>query len=45
VATAIVRGLGDAIRSRHVTYDLARQMPNAIEVSTSQFAECIIEHV
>jgi isocitrate dehydrogenase len=45
VATAIVRGLEGAIRSRHVTYDLARLMPQATEVSTSAFAECIIEHV
>jgi len=45
VASAIVRGLGEAIRSRRVTYDLARLMPDATEVSTSQFAECIIEHV
>ncbi len=45
VAEAIVRGLEGAIRSRRVTYDLARQMPDAIEVSTSTFAECIIEHV
>jgi isocitrate dehydrogenase len=45
VAAAIVRGLGGAIRSRRVTYDLARLMPGATEVSTSTFAECIIEHV
>ena len=45
VATAIARGLGGAIRSRRVTYDLARLMPGATEVSTSAFAECIIEHV
>ena len=45
VATAIVRGLEGAIRSRRVTYDLARLMPKATEVSTSAFAECIIEHV
>src|SRR5256712_7008800 len=44
VATAITRGLGEAIRSRRVTYDLARLMPGATEVSTSAFAECIIEH-
>src|SRR5213076_240509 len=43
-ADAIIRGLGGAIRSRRVTYDLARQMPGA-EVSTSRFAEGIIEHV
>jgi isocitrate dehydrogenase len=45
VADAIVRGLGGAIRARRVTYDLARLMPDATEVSTSAFAECIIEHV
>ena len=45
VAIAIVRGLEGAIRSRRVTYDLARLMPAATEVSTSAFAECIIEHV
>jgi isocitrate dehydrogenase len=45
VATAIVGGLGGAIRARRVTYDLARLMPGATEVSTSAFAECIIEHV
>src|SRR5437762_451242 len=44
VAEAIERGLGGAIRSRRVTYDLARLMPGATEVSTSAFAECIIEH-
>jgi isocitrate dehydrogenase len=45
IAAAIVRGLEGAIRSRRVTYDLARLMPKATEVSTSAFAECIIEHV
>ena len=42
VATSIVRGLESAIRSKHVTYDLARQMPGATEVSTSAFGEQII---
>ncbi len=45
VAAAIVRGLEGALRSRRVTYDLARLLPDATEVSTSTFAECIIEHV
>jgi isocitrate dehydrogenase len=45
VAAAIARGIAGAIASKRVTYDLARQMPGAIEVSTSAFAECIIEHV
>ncbi|HVB30186.1 MAG TPA: isocitrate dehydrogenase (NADP(+)) [Gemmatimonadaceae bacterium] len=42
-ATMIVRGLENAITSRHVTYDLARQMPGATEVSTSGFADQIIK--
>jgi isocitrate dehydrogenase len=45
VATAIVRGLEGAIGSGRVTYDLARQMPGATEVSTSLFADAIIEHL
>ncbi len=44
-ALAIIRGLEGAIRSRHVTYDLARQMPDATEVSTSAFGDAIIEHI
>ena len=42
-AKLIVRGLEEAIRSRHVTYDLARQMTGATEVSTSAFADRIIK--
>jgi isocitrate dehydrogenase len=38
----IIRGLENAIKSRKVTYDLARQMPNATEVSTSAFGDGII---
>src|SRR3979411_496578 len=38
----IVRGLENAIRSKRVTYDLARQMPGATEVSTSAFGDEII---
>src|SRR5713101_7334635 len=45
VSRAIERGLGGAIRSKRVTYDLARQLPDATEVSTSAFAQCIIEHL
>ncbi len=45
VAAGIVRGLAGAILARKVTYDLARLMPKATEVSTSDFAECIVEHV
>jgi len=38
----IVRGMEHAIKSRTVTYDLARQMPGAKEVSTSGFGDAII---
>ena len=38
----IVRGIEKAIASKKVTYDLARQMPGATEVSTSAFADGII---
>jgi isocitrate dehydrogenase len=42
VGDLIVRGLEAAIRSRKVTYDLARQMSGSKEVSTSAFADGII---
>jgi len=38
----IVAGLESAIKSKKVTYDLARQMPGSTEVSTSAFADRII---
>ncbi|MGA9837283.1 MAG: NADP-dependent isocitrate dehydrogenase, partial [Gemmatimonadaceae bacterium] len=43
VARMIVRGLENAIAAKHVTYDLARQMPGAVEVSTSAFGDQIIK--
>jgi isocitrate dehydrogenase len=42
-AALIERGLERAIKGKHVTYDLARQMPGATEVSTSAFADRIID--
>jgi isocitrate dehydrogenase len=39
----IVKGLENAIKSGRVTYDLARQMPGATEVSTSAFGDQIIK--
>ena len=45
VAEAIIKGLEGAIGAKRVTYDLARQMPGATEVSTSTFADAIIEHL
>jgi isocitrate dehydrogenase len=41
-AEFIVRGVENAIRSRRVTYDLARQMAGATEVSTSRFGDEVI---
>ena len=38
----IVGGLENAIKSKKVTYDLARQMPGATEISTSAFGDQII---
>ena len=43
VGRLIVRGLENAIKSKRVTYDLARQMAGATEVSTSAFADQIIK--
>jgi isocitrate dehydrogenase len=42
-ATLVVRGLENAIKSKRVTYDLARQMPGATEVSTSAFGDQMIK--
>jgi isocitrate dehydrogenase len=41
-AKLIVAGMEDAIRRKCVTYDLARQMPGATEVSCSGFGDEII---
>ena len=42
VAQMIVRGMERVIAAKTVTYDLARQMPGAKEVKTSEFADAII---
>jgi isocitrate dehydrogenase len=42
-ADLIERGLERAIESKRVTYDLARQMEGAEEVSCSRFGEIIVE--
>jgi len=41
-AKLIIKGMENAIKSKRVTYDLARQMPGATEVSTSAFGDGII---
>src|SRR6266550_1220740 len=41
-AQLIVKGVENAIKAKRVTYDLARQMPGATEVSTSAFGDAVI---
>ncbi|HZK77675.1 MAG TPA: isocitrate dehydrogenase (NADP(+)) [Gemmatimonadaceae bacterium] len=42
VAELIVKGVENAIKAKRVTYDLARQMSGATEVSTSAFGDAVI---
>ncbi|MEO6325380.1 MAG: NADP-dependent isocitrate dehydrogenase [Thermoanaerobaculia bacterium] len=44
-ADKVLRGMDGAIGSRTVTYDFARQMKNAVEVSCSQFGDAVIGHM
>src|SRR6204780_1086162 len=44
-ADGIIRGMDRAIASKHVTYDFARLMNDAIEVSTSAFGDQVIENM
>ena len=44
-ADLIIKGMEGAIASRMVTYDFARLMDDAIEVSTARFGDAIIEHM
>jgi isocitrate dehydrogenase len=44
-ADLIIKGMDGAIASRKVTYDFARLMDGAAEVSTTQFGDAIIEHM
>jgi isocitrate dehydrogenase len=44
-ADAVDRALEAAIGDKRVTYDLARQMKGATEVSTSGFADAIVENL
>ncbi len=45
VADLIVQGITKAIQSGTVTYDLARQLPGAGEVSCSGFGKAVIENI
>jgi isocitrate dehydrogenase len=44
-ADLVIRGIGGAIASKRVTYDLARLMPDATEVKCSEFGDNIITHM
>ncbi|RMG58507.1 MAG: NADP-dependent isocitrate dehydrogenase, partial [Gammaproteobacteria bacterium] len=44
-ADLIIKGIGGAIESKRVTYDLARLMPEATEVSCSEFGREIVRHM
>jgi isocitrate dehydrogenase len=45
VADLIVKGMEAAIADKIVTYDFARLMDESTEVSTSEFAEAVIERM
>jgi isocitrate dehydrogenase len=44
-ADSIRQGLQAAIRNRRVTYDLARQIEGAVEISCSAFAQEIVSGI
>ena len=44
-ADLIIKGMEGAIAAKQVTYDLARNAPDATELSTSDFGEAIINHM
>jgi isocitrate dehydrogenase len=44
-ADLVIRGLEGAIKAKTVTYDFARLMEGAIEVSCSSFGRSVIEHM
>ncbi|CCM73593.1 Isocitrate dehydrogenase [NADP] [Helicobacter heilmannii ASB1.4] len=44
-ADLIVKGMQKAIENKKVTYDFARLMQGATEVSSSEFGEVIISHL
>ena len=44
-ADLIVKGVGEAINAKTVTYDFARSMEGATEVKCSEFGDAIIKHM
>ena len=44
-ADLIIKGMEGAIAAKTVTYDFARLMPDAKEVSCSAFGEAMVKHM
>ena len=44
-ADKVIAGMEGAISAKQVTYDLARNEPDATELSTSEFGEAVIRHM
>ena len=44
-ADLVIKGVNGAIAAKTVTYDFARQMDDATEVSCSGFADAVIQHM
>lgn len=44
-ADLIIKSMGDAIKSKRVTYDFARALEGATQVSCSEFGDVMIEHM
>ncbi|MBQ7607512.1 MAG: isocitrate dehydrogenase (NADP(+)) [Desulfovibrionaceae bacterium] len=45
VATRIRKALAESIETRHVTFDLAKQMENSTQVLCSEFGDIVLEHL
>lgn len=44
-ADLVIKGMGEAIKARTVTYDFARFMDNAVQLKTSEFGDAVIKHM
>jgi isocitrate dehydrogenase len=44
-ADLVIKGMEGAISAKQVTYDLARNEPDATELSTSDFAQAVVAHM
>ena len=44
-ADLVIKGMEGAISAKQVTYDLARNEPDATELSTSDFASAVVSYM